>query len=138
MKVSHTPLQRVGQRIAVTNESHIEINYNLCKPKISFQFLAEEQLKNCEVREKSEVLTTLYRISQHTWQELNQLGRKSGGFELIPLMQLRCKYPNNEMFSEGSKAVVFHHATKIPLIGFHCEDIFYIFCIDRDYKAYKH
>ena len=137
MKLKHQPLHKQGQRIIQPQEN--TVNFNARKPKISFEFLGGEYcISKCEMNEKAEIVDTLYRLSQHTWQELLTLGRKHGGCEPLPLSELKCSIPLNALFLEQKHATVFHNPTKIPIVGFRIEDTLYVFCIDRTYTAYNH
>ena len=137
MTLKPTPLQKQGQKIILQKSSIV--NYNSRKPKISFEFLKGEYcITKCEIREKAEIADSLYRLSQHTWQELLTLGRKHGGCEPLPLSAFNCPIPKNLLFQEQKHATVFHNPQKLPIIGFRIEDILYVFCIDRTYTAYNH
>ena len=115
-----------------------EVTYNQRKPKISFEFLNGDYcISKCQQSQKAEVIDSLYRISQLTWQEHHQIG-KSGGYEQFAKKQLLCNIPQDEKFINTDKVTVFHRKDKIPIVGFRVDDVFYVFCIDRDYSAYKH
>lgn len=137
MKIRQEELRKAGQRIASPPEG--AVNFNLRKPKLSFEFLRGEFcLSRCELREKAEVADTLYRLSRHTWQELLTLGRKHGGCERLPVEALKCPVPQDILFREQRHATVFHNPGRIPVVGFRIDDVLYIFCIDRSYTAYDH
>lgn len=119
-------------------ESVGKITFNQRKPKISFEFLNGDYcISKCQQNQKAEIIDSLHRISQHTWQEHHQIG-KSGGYEQFGRDQLRCKIPHEEKFINTDKVTVFHRKDKIPIVGFRVDDVFYVFCIDRDFSAYKH
>ena len=121
------------------NTPAIQVSSVLKKPKFSFEFLSGKYcLSNCESREKAEIISTLHKLSQHSWQEIYQLGKSGIGYEQIDLSQLRCSYPHDNTFLNLDKFTVFHKASKIPIIGFKIEEIYYIFCIDRTFDAYDH
>lgn len=112
---------------------------NLQKPKISFEFLNGKYcISKCESKEKAQVIDTLYRISQSTWQELIQLGKNGSGYEQFSRKQLRCHIPDTAIFQNHDKVTIFHRKDKIPIVGFRIGETFYIFCVDRDYSAYGH
>ena len=115
------------------------VNFNQVKPKISFEFLNGEYcISKCEKKEKAEIIDTLHQLSQKTWQEIIQSGKNGIGYERIELSQLKCRYPHDRCFQNIDKATIFHHKKSIPIIGFRTDNTYYIFCIDRNYKAYKH
>lgn len=119
-------------------ESVSKITFNQRKPKISFEFLNGDYcISKCQQNQKAEIIDSLHRISQHTWQEHHQIG-KSGGYEQLGRDQLRCKIPQEGKFINTDKVTVFHRKDKIPIVGFRVDDVFYVFCIDRDFSAYKH
>lgn len=137
MKLKHPPLHKNNQRIVPPHEA--VVNFNSKKPKLSFEFLAGDYcITKCELREKAEIVDTLYRLSQHSWQELLTLGRKHGGCEPLSLSELNCPIPNDLLFQGQKHATVFHNVQRIPVIGFRIEETLYIFGIDRDYTAYNH
>ena len=119
-------------------ESVGEITFNQRKPKISFEFLIGEYcISKCQQWQKAEIIDSLHRISQLTWQQHHQIG-KSGGYEQFEKKQLLCQIPQDEKFINTDKVTVFHRKNKIPIVGFRVDDVFFVFCIDRNYSAYKH
>lgn len=119
-------------------ESIGDTSCNQRKPKISLEFLQGDYcISKCQQNQKAEVMDTLHRISWSTWQEHHQIG-KNGGYEQLNIAQLKCRAPKHRLFDNLDKATVFHRKDKIPIVGFRVEDIFYVFCIDRDFTAYKH
>ena len=120
-------------------ESEETTNHNQKKPKLSFEFLSGDYcISQCQQREKAEIIDTLHKISQRTWQEIIQLGKSGIGYEQIKLSQLKCVSPKCKIFDNLDKVTIFHKPPKVPIVGFRVEDIFYVFCIDRTYNAYKH
>jgi hypothetical protein len=116
-----------------------KVNFNQRKPKMSFEFLSGDFcISKCQQWEKAEVLDTLHRLSQRTWQEIIQLGKSGIGYEQLGTCQLKCSIPQEAVFRNLEKVTVFHKAPRIPIVGFRSEDVFYIFCIDRSYSAYDH
>lgn len=116
-----------------------QVNYNRSKPKISLEFLQGKYcVSKCQKHEKAQIIDTLHKISQHTWQEIIQEGKYGFGYEQIEVSQLKCALPQNTIFDNLDKVTVFHNTPKIPIIGFRIQDTYYIFCIDRNYKAYNH
>ena len=125
-----------GKRLL--QEAVPQITANMKKPKISFQFLCEDNAFMRQTAEKSEIMDTLLRISKFTWQELIQQGKSGSGYEQFSRKQLKCPVPDADLFKNIEKVTVFHRKRKIPLIGFRIEDIFYLFRIDRRFDAYIH
>lgn len=116
-----------------------KLNFNQQKPKISFEFLSGDFcISKCQQWEKAEIIDTLHRISQRTWQEIIQLGKSGIGYEQLGTFQLKCSVPRDSIFRNLEKATVFHKAPRIPVVGFRSDDVFYVFCIDRSYSAYDH
>ncbi len=137
MSIKHSPLRRQGQRIIPPRE--VIVNFNSRKPKITFEFLSGDySLSKCEIREKAEIIDSLYRISMHSWQELLVMGRKHGGCESLPLASLKCHVPDDFIFMGQKHATVFHNPGKIPILGIRVDDILFVFCIDRTFTAYNH
>lgn len=131
-KIKKIQEQKIGK---IKPEADLRPDYRLKIPKFSFEFLENSK---CQHNEKVEIFNILYQISRHTWQELIQLGKSGIGYEILDLTQIKCRIPSNPIFENLSQVTVFHKAPHLPVIGFKVHDTFYIFHIDRDYKAYKH
>ena len=117
----------------------IKGDFNQCKPKLSFEFLSGDWcISQCQRDEKAEIIDSLHRISKYTWQDCIQLGKSGCGYEQLDRSQIKCTIPRDDFFKNLDKVTVFHRKKKIPIIGFRIQDVFYIFCIDRKYNAYKH
>lgn len=113
------------------------INYNEQKPKISFEFLSGKYcISECEMREKAEAVMIFHKISQKTWADLQQLGRKQGGHENIVTSSLKCRVP--ERFKTFTNALSFHNPGKLVIVGFREKDIFYVIAVDPKLKSYDH
>lgn len=107
-------------------------------PKLSLEFL---KIKDniLQKEEKLDIFKNLKDVLQHTWRDISQLGKHGIGFELIPCSNLKCAYPKANIFSKTEKATVFHkNGKEAALVGFRIDDTYYLFCVDRDYKAYNH
>lgn len=107
-------------------------------PKLSLEYL---KIKD-NALQKDEILNifkNLKDILQHTWRDISLLSKHGIGFELIPVTSLKCAIPQDDTFAKNDKVTVFHkHGDDIPLIGFRVNETYYLFCVDRDYKAYNH
>lgn len=107
-------------------------------PKLSLEYLKLKE-KILQKDEKINIFKNLKDILQHTWRDISQLSKPGIGFELIPVASLKCACPKDAIFDKNDKATVFHkHGDDVPLIGFRVNDTYYLFCVDRDYKAYNH
>jgi len=105
----------------------------------SFRFLDHKQINKYQQNDFNEIIKNLITISSYTWRDIIQLGKNGIGYELIPLSELKCPIPKDDLFNQRDKATVFHkQGDKIPLIGFKVNDVFYLFYLDRGLKAYKH
>ena len=113
------------------------VDYNQQKPKISLEFLSGDYcISKCDMREKAETVLTLHKISQKTWLDLQQLGRKQGGHENIVTTSLKCRVP--ERFKTFTNALSFHNPKKIVILGFREQDVFYVIAVDPKLKCYNH
>ena len=119
------------------NTGAIAISVDSLFPKLSIEYL---NLDNNVLQKKEQlnVFKTLRIVLKHTWREIHQLGKDGIGFETLKLDELKCQHPQSELFSKIDKVTVFHRQGDIPLIGFRVQEAFYLFQIDRNYKAYKH
>ena len=128
---------RVSQKITI-GETQDKIFSSGTYPKLSIEFL---KIKDdvLQKEEKLAIFKNLKDILQHTWREISHLGKHGIGFELIPCSNLKCAYPKDNIFSKTEKATVFHkNGKEAALVGFRIDDTYYLFCVDRDYKAYNH
>lgn len=125
------------KRSRITAEAASRPDFQKQHPKYSFEYLDGAYcITKCETEVRAEVITTLHKIAKQTWQELQQISRKCGGFEFLPVDSLKCKIP--EYFKNSEKAVVFHNPGKKAIIGFREEENYFIIAIDRNFKAYNH
>lgn len=98
-------------------------------------------------RFNEEVLKMFQELSQHSWDNLQQKGKK-GGLERLDIDQ--AKFKNRDKLIEVSKrlgylsdknikvCVVRFNSQKMRCIGFRKEDTFYIVCFDYDCTLYNH
>ena len=73
-----------------------------------------------------------------TWRALRTEGKEHSGYEMIDVKQLQCHVPTAAIFIGIDKATVFHRKDKLPIIGFQVAATFFLFWIDKTFKAYNH
>ena len=119
------------------NTGIIAVSVDLLFPKLSIEYL---DLNDCILQKDVQlnVCKTLRLVLKHTWREIHQLGKSGIGFETLKLDELKCPYPKSDIFQMIDKVTVFHRQEDIPLIGFRVQEVFYLFHIDTNFKAYEH
>lgn len=114
------------------------IDYNSCKPIFSFfymQYQSKQCLSQCDQNSKSDVVNTLLRLSQCTWQEINVAPKQSLGFEPIPVYRFKAPFPPI-VTPEVRSLTVFRYSSVGRIAGFREKDIYHILMVGP--QLYKH
>ena len=119
------------------NTGAVGVSIDSLFPKLSIEFL-DLKGNDLQKNEQLNVFKTLRIVLKHNWREIRQLGKNGIGFESLKLDELKCPYPKSDIFTKIDKVTVFHRQGDLPLIGYRVQETFYLFHIDRDYKAYGH
>jgi hypothetical protein len=76
-------------------------------------------------------------MSRQTWQQLHGRGRHQGGYEHIPILQLKgVRLPT--LTKQYSNVMVFRFDGMKPMLGLREGQKFLVFHLDRDMSAYAH
>jgi hypothetical protein len=107
-------------------------------PIFSLRYIEKDYcLSLCQREEKAAFADTLHEISQRTWGEIRQIGRKQGGgHEIIARNAMRCSIPRH--ITEDVNFIAFRFYDRARMVGYKDGALFYIVWLDRSYLLYDH
>lgn len=109
---------------------------NALNPLFCFKYLDKNyHLKQCNVEEKANFISTLVTLSELTWQDIQQSGRHQLGHETINKKSLKCPLPAN-IKEEVNNVICFRFNGMMPMLGFRNNQIFHVVFIDRNHQLY--
>ena len=115
--------------------SNDRIDYNLCKPIFSFEFLQDGfNFKNRKKLQNEHFKTFLYKIetlSNLTWLDIIRLPRENG----MENIKLKIQTPNFITDDIQLKSIRFGKLER--MIGYKMDNVFYLLYIDIDGSCYS-
>lgn len=76
------------------------------------------------------------KVSQLTWQEINQAPRHGLGTEIIDRLAIKDRLPG--CITEDTNILALRFHGKAPMVGFRLAEVFYIVWLDRAFQLYDH
>lgn len=91
----------------------------------------------CDKNMKSAFASTLRKLSQLTWKQINQADRHGCGTEIIPREIINAKIPS--VVTDETNLIAFRYCGKLPMVGFRgVAGVFHVIWLDRDFTLYPH
>lgn len=107
-------------------------------PIFSLKIRRDYCITNCTQEERAHFSITLHELSQSSWADLRQKGKR-GGYEIIPRSALRRGIPSE--ISDDVNIIAFRFHDKKPMVGYRDainRRIFHILWLDRGFSLYDH
>lgn len=115
-----------------------KVNYNRKTPVFCLHHMHPSYCVSvCPNDDRAHFANRIRVLSQRTWQEIIQLGKHGGGFELIYDEDVRKKLLRSQI-SEDIKIIAFRYYNMKPMLGYRKDDVFHILALDKDRSLYKH
>ena len=129
---------------SIKSTSRIQIKDSLpdhgkLKPIFSFFHMRYGKiycLSKCERDDKSDLATTLLKLSQITWNEIASSYRKFYGYEHIPIEKFHATEFPEIVTPDVKKLLVFSYSHGGRMAGIQQDNIFHIFLVGNN--LYKH
>jgi len=127
-----------GANIKADGETS-DISPDKMPPIFSLKINSDYCITSCTKEEKVQFALTLHRLSQSTWANLRQSGRRGTGYEKIDKKSIRATIP--EDLTDDVDIIAFRFSDKKPMVGYRDaidRRIFHILWLDRKFKLYNH
>jgi len=107
-------------------------------PAFSLRYVAngDFSIAKCQKKQKAALTTTMSKLSQMTWAQIDSCGRHESGYERISHDQIRAQIPDH--VTEDVNLVSFRFCGKAPMVGYRDEEVFFILWLDPNFKLYDH
>ena len=107
-------------------------------PIFSFQYVEPRYcITKCDKRDMAAFAKTLIKLGKLTWGQIFNAGRKSVGFEKMPLGQIKPNIPKS--ITEDVTFIVFRYSGQKPMIGFRKNEVFCPVWFESNFgDVYKH
>lgn len=115
------------------------VNYDLCKPVFSFQFMkygGKQCLSNCDRPNKASIAEKILQISQLSWKEITSTQKQSLGYEKIPRKQFIVPIPAS-VTPDVSKLITFRFSGAARMAGFRRADVYHIVLVSQKHNLYR-
>lgn len=107
------------------------------RPIFCFEFTSKPYcLTDCDKTHQASLATTLYKLSQFTWNELTNAGRHQLGYEKIAKSSIKTPLPRS--VAPDVTLIAFRYHSKHPVVGYRSQRTFHILWLDRDFSLYNH
>ncbi|MBA5724625.1 hypothetical protein [Candidatus Liberibacter sp.] len=109
-------------------------------PAFSFEKMVHGHshcVSKCPTEHLANLLLTLFNLSQLSWQDIVNSHRHELGTEKIERESIHDKQGISKC-PEGATILSIRYYNHYPFIGYRDGRIFYILCIDYDFKVYDH
>ncbi|WP_439258024.1 hypothetical protein [Lonepinella sp. BR2271] len=108
-------------------------------PMFSFHQIGKRYcLSSCQSGEKIDLIDTLHKLSQLTWQELINSNRHGLGTEKIAHSAIKGSSVPDFIIDQNITLIAFRFSGKKPMVGYRENQIFHILWLDRDFSLYDH
>jgi hypothetical protein len=130
------PAKQAGGRIAAPVE-HGAGSSDKERPIFSFEHLQKGYcISDCESSEKVALADKLREMSQLTWEQLRNAGRKGMGYEKIARSAINPSIP--AVATEDVNLIAFRFCGNAPFVGFRVHRVFHVLWLDRSFTLYDH
>jgi len=107
-------------------------------PTFSLRYLDKGYcLSKCEQEEKAAFADTLHKLSQLTWQQINQAPRHGLGFEKLAGDSIKGTIPPH-LRGQDVNFIAFRFHGQAPMVGYRDQSVFYVIWLDRAFTLYNH
>jgi len=91
-------------------------------------------ISKCDSESKSNILSTLLKLSQQTWAQIKSSPRNKLGFEKMPQEEFRIAMSST--VTPEVKMIVFRYSDKGRIAGYRIHDILHVVLVGEE--LYKH
>tara|TARA_R110002049_G_scaffold291718_1_gene475862 strand:+ start:175 stop:597 length:423 start_codon:yes stop_codon:yes gene_type:complete len=125
-----------GSKFGITPKQETT-DYNKRYPKFSFEHMQPEFcISGCSAQEKAQVLDSIHKRSQMTWQDIMNSARHKLGTEKISKHSIQSPIP--PVFAAEENFLAIRSIAMAPMVGVRVHSTFYVIWIDRAFTLYKH
>lgn len=93
-------------------------------------------ISDCDQEQQAAVAETLRRLSQLTWNDINQAPRHGMGYEKIAQTAIKAAIP--PAITEDVQLLAFRCHGLSPMIGYRFDRVFHLVWIDKSFDVYDH